>query len=106
MDELTADRPMTFAISGAGTPTLTVTIRGELDIAGVAELQQAVGPRLEGSDRLVLELGGLSFADSSAIALWVRWSATVAEMELRNVKPLLSRVISSMGLAARWGVDP
>jgi hypothetical protein len=54
--------------------------------------------------RLIIELSDLRFADSSAIALWVRWSTSVDEIELRDVSPILRRVIDSMGLAATLGV--
>lgn len=39
------------------------------------------------------------FADSSAIAQWVRWSMAVGEFELREPSPLARRVIDAMGLA-------
>lgn len=105
MDELTGDAPLSFDVTGEDTDTVTVTIRGELDIAGVEELQRAVEPRLARRPRrLVLELGELSFADSSAIALWVAWSGMIERLELRHVGPLLRRVIETMGLSERLGV--
>ncbi len=51
-----------------------------------------------------LELGELSFADTTAIALWVRWSSATTQLELRLAPPLLRRVIRAMGLAERLGV--
>ena len=105
MDELSAEQPMTFTVSGDGSSTVTVAIRGELDIAGIDALRRAVDPALRrGPARLVLELGELSFADTSAIALWVRWSSLGPRLELRHVPPLLHRVIAAMGLAERLGV--
>ncbi len=86
---------------------LTVTISGELDITNVDALEAAVGSALERHPgRLVIELSGLRFADSSAIALWVRWSTAVHEIELRHVSPILRRVIGSMGLAGTLNVRP
>jgi anti-sigma B factor antagonist len=86
---------------------LTVTINGELDITNVDALEAAVGAALERqAGRLVIELSGLRFADSSAIALWVRWSTAVHEIELRDVSPILRRVIDSMGLADTLNVKP
>jgi anti-anti-sigma factor len=79
-----------------------VIVRGELDIATVQELDAAVAPIIEGEPaRLVVDVSGLRFADSSAIAMWVRWAAIVGEIELRDPSPLLRRVIGSMGLAER-----
>ncbi|MGO9496338.1 MAG: STAS domain-containing protein [Solirubrobacteraceae bacterium] len=98
---------MDFDLVESDGPDLTVTIRGELDITNVDALESAVGSALEQHhDRLVVELAGLRFADSSAIALWVRWSTAVHEIELRDVSPILRRVINSMGLADTLNVKP
>lgn len=105
MDQLNTDAPLSFEVERRAPDTVTVTIRGELDIAGVEELRRAVAPALAGRpQRLVLELGELSFADTSAIALWVGWSGMSERFELRHVGPLLRRVIDAMGLAERLGV--
>jgi hypothetical protein len=45
------------------------------------------------NEKRLSDLRGLRFADSSAIALWVRWSTAVHEIELRDVSPFLRRVI-------------
>jgi anti-sigma B factor antagonist len=101
MERVDADNSheaMEFDVIDDG-PTAVVTISGELDIANIEELETAVSPVLAGKpDRLVIDVGALRFADSSAIALWVRWAGTVGEIELRDVSPLLRRVIGSMGL--------
>ena len=84
-----------------------MTITGELDITNVDALEAAVGSALaQHPQRLTIELCGLRFADSSAIALWVRWSTAVHEIELRDVSPILRRVIDSMGLADTLNVKP
>lgn len=86
---------------------LTVRISGELDITNVDALESVVGSALERRpERLIIDLGGLRFADSSAIALWVRWAAAVHEIELRDVSPILRRVIDTMGLADTLNVKP
>jgi hypothetical protein len=54
---------------------------------------------------LVVDLSGLRFADSSAIALWVRWATTIDRFELRNTPSFVRRVIAAMGLSERLGVD-
>ena len=97
---------MSFDLARAGDG-LTVTINGELDISNVDALEAAVGSALERHpERLIVELSGLRFADSSAIAVWVRWSTAVHKIELRNVSPILRRVIDSMGLADTLNVKP
>jgi len=78
---------------------LRVTVSGELDITNVDALAAAVAPALaRGPERLIISLRDLSFADSSAIALWVQWASAVPAIEMRGVPPLLRRVIESTGL--------
>lgn len=106
MAELSADNnsEMQFELATGGR-TATVWISGELDIANIDELEQAVAPIIERKpERLVVDVSELRFADSSAIALWVRWASTVGQIELREVSPLLRRVIGSMGLEHKLGV--
>jgi anti-anti-sigma factor len=101
----TAD--VSFDLAQADSEGLKVRITGELDITNVDALEAAVGSALERHPgRLILDLSGLRFADSSAIALWVRWSTAVHEIELRDVSPILRRVIDSMGLADTLNVKP
>jgi anti-anti-sigma factor len=98
---------MDFDLAEVDGHDLTVTINGELDITNVDALESAVGSALQHHPgRLIVELRGLRFADSSAIALWVRWSTAVHEIELRDVSPILRRVIDSMGLADTLNVKP
>jgi anti-anti-sigma factor len=98
---------MSFDLAETGDEGLTVTINGELDITNVDALEAAVGSALERHPgRLIVELSGLRFADSSAIALWVRWATAVHEIELRDVSSILRRVIESMGLSDTLNVKP
>ena len=87
--------------------SLTVTVSGELDITNVDALAAAVAPALEREPaRLIIEVSDLRFADSSAIALWVQWATSVPDVELRDVPPLLRRVVESMGLSGTLKVSP
>jgi anti-anti-sigma factor len=98
---------MRFDVVEGDDRTVTVTVSGELDITNVDTLASAVAPALEREPaRLIIEVGDLRFADSSAIALWVRWARTVPELELRDVPPLLRRVVESMGLIETLKVSP
>ncbi len=86
---------------------MIVTIGGELDISNVDSLEAEVEPVLAREPaRLIVDVGGLRFADSSAIALWVRWAASVGEFELHDPSPLLRRVVTGMGLADKLAVKP
>jgi anti-anti-sigma factor len=87
--------------------TLTVRVSGELDISNVEALAAVVAPALERDPaRLIVDVSGLRFADSSAIALWVKWAAAVPEIELRRAPALLRRVVDSMGLTETLHVTP
>jgi anti-anti-sigma factor len=93
---------MTFEVTTGDDGTPTVTVSGELDIASIDGLDAAVTPIIARKPRrLVVDVAALRFADSSAIALWVRWAASVEQLELRDASPLLARVIISMGLG-QW----
>ncbi|HUA47214.1 MAG TPA: STAS domain-containing protein [Solirubrobacteraceae bacterium] len=101
------DQAMTFDVAEGGDHTVTVRLAGELDITNIDALASGVAPALErGPQRMVVDVSGLRFADSSAIALWVRWAGVVPEIELRDVPPLLRRVVESMGLAETLNVTP
>jgi anti-anti-sigma factor len=87
--------------------SVIVAVRGELDIATVGQLEAAVAPLLAAKpQRLVLDIADLTFADSSAIALWVRWADELGELELRNPSHLLRRLLTTMGLAERLHLTP
>ena len=84
-----------------------VTIGGELDMKTISELEAAVEPILSGNPaRLVIDVSGVSFADSSAIALWVRWANRIPQVELHEPSLLIRRVITRMGLAERLRMTP
>jgi anti-anti-sigma factor len=96
-----------FDVVTGSSREVIVTIHGELDITAVDDLRDQVEPLLErGSARLIVDVSHVRFADSSAIALWVRWSTSVPAIELRDVSPILRRVIDSMGLAGTLNVKP
>jgi anti-anti-sigma factor len=98
---------MTFELQREGDGAAIVRIAGELDMNNVDELAAAVDPIVSRRpERLVVDISGLRFADSSAIALWVRWANLVRQVEIRDPSPLLRRVITRMGLAQRLRMSP
>jgi anti-anti-sigma factor len=98
---------MDFDLGREPDGTTVVTLRGDLDIAGVDRLNAAVAPMLEADGRcLIVDVQALRFADSSAIALWVRWAAAVQELQLRGASPLLRRLINAMGLEQHLRLSP
>jgi anti-anti-sigma factor len=109
MDELEpeTDGQASFAVATDADGSVLVTITGELDISGVDALEGRVAPVLQRPPaRLIVDVSGLRFADSSAIALWVRWATLVEDFELRHPTPLLGRVIAGMGLTEKLAVTP
>jgi anti-anti-sigma factor len=98
---------MTFELAADGDGTPLVRIAGELDLANVGEVEAAVAPIVDARpERLVVDLSALAFADSSAIALLVRWANLAGEIEIRQPSLLLRRVISRMGLSDRLRMTP
>jgi anti-anti-sigma factor len=82
--------------------SVTVTLRGELDMASTDELDAAVSPTIQPhTRRLILDVHELAFADSSAIALWVRWASIAGRVEIHQASELLRAVIQRMGLDER-----
>jgi anti-anti-sigma factor len=111
MDELDTDPepipPATWTVGMDGDDGAILTIGGELDIGNVDELDAEMAPVLAAHPpRLVVDVTALRFADSSAIALWVRWAAAVERFELRHPSPILQRVIAAMGLGPVLGPQP
>jgi anti-anti-sigma factor len=106
MDELEGQpgQLISFDVVVDGDDHATVRIDGELDMSGIDPLASRVDEVLaRGVRRLTVDVRGVRFADSSAIALWVRWASAVEEFELREPPPLLRRVIGAMGLAEKLG---
>ena len=98
---------MTYDVLEGEDQSVTVRVGGELDITNVDALGTAVAPALEHRPaRMIIEVGELRFADSSAIALWVQWANAVPEIELHDARPFLRRVVESMGLSEMLKVMP
>lgn len=98
---------MTFELVSSDEGSAMVKVAGELDITTIEDLEEAVQPILDRDpERLVIDVSSLRFADSSAIALWVKWATLVPALEIRDPQPLLRRVIDSMGLAQTLRVTP
>lgn len=79
------------------TDRAVVTPFGELDCWNVPALEQRLlDVRDTGVGHLELDLGGLSFLDSSAIALVLRWSRAAAEhgfmLRVRAASPQVRRI--------------
>lgn len=101
------DARLTFDLSEDHDGAPLVRLAGELEMTTAPELEAAVSPVIAGKPaRLVVDAGGLDFADSSAIALLVSWANLVSHLEIRQPPELLRRVIVRMGLSERLHVQP
>ena len=67
---------------------IVVHVRGEIDIATAGRLRDVIEPHLGPEQRIVLDLSGVRFADSSLLALLVqargRLTADGGSLVLRN----------------------
>lgn len=107
LDATNSTAAVTFSVVEGDDRTVTVTVSGELDMSNIEALRSAVAPVLEHHPaRLIVDARELTYADSSAIALLVRWSTAVPEMELRDAPRLLRRVVATMGLTDTLNVTP
>jgi anti-sigma B factor antagonist len=100
-DSLTASVSSSRDSSGA----LTLSIVGELDIASVGAVNEAIEEYLsDDSRRVVFDLGGLTFMDSTGLALMLQVSKKVDTIEIYNATPIVRRVIEATGLEEILGL--
>jgi anti-anti-sigma factor len=101
------DQPLgTVDVSVDELGTVVVRLGGELDLSSVGAIEAEVAAALSPPpQRLIIDLSGLRFADSSAIALWVRWALAIEHVELRDPPPFVRRALAAMGLSERLGVE-
>ncbi len=89
--------PLEIVIEGtAEEPTLV--LQGEIDIASVVGLRTAVDELARPPERLVIDLGGVSFLDSTGLG----WLAAVArsgcEVSLRAVPEPIRKLLDVTGV--------
>jgi anti-anti-sigma factor len=107
MAELGKGEPrLTYDVSEDHDGSPLVKLEGELDMSTAPGLDSAVSPIIANKpSRLVIDADGLEFADSSAIALLLRWANVVPQVEIRRPPELLRHVIARMGLSERLRVQ-
>lgn len=103
MDELAERARLTVSADGGG---LTVRLAGELDIAGLPDVQPALDELLSREPQPVLiDLSELRFLDSSGVAVLIRIANHFDRIEIRDAAPAVRRVVEILGLAARLGLE-
>lgn len=79
-----------------------LSIRGELDISTADQLRRAAGPYLDAGGRLVLDLSGVTFCDSTGLAVLVgfhkRLAASGGGLELSSPVPRVRHLLAITGL--------
>jgi anti-anti-sigma factor len=88
----------------AGNPLLTLT--GELDISSAESLRTSVERIVDtGPSRLDFDLTGLTFMDSSGIAVMVYAANKVGAVHLHHASPIVRRVVEATGLSEVLQLD-
>ncbi len=109
-DPAEAEQTRTFSVGVAlDADSAVVTPHGELDLATAPEVEQHVLPLWsEGVETVVLDLGGVSFFDSSALRLLMRLQARAAEsgraLALRACSEPVQRVLELTRMHDRFTV--
>jgi anti-anti-sigma factor len=89
--------------------TLVVELSGEIDCSNAPQIYERVKLEVEDvpSDRLVFDLGAVTFLDSSGIRLLVQAQRSIeaagGRFELRDVRPQAKQVLEVTGVLARLG---
>lgn len=91
-----------------GDGEIVATVHGEVDADNCQEFGSKLLEGSEGSERLVVDLAGLAFIDSSGISELLRVSGSVRErgqeFQLREPSPTVHRVLEITGLLDHFGL--
>ena len=83
-------------------------LSGELDMASAETLRDAVKPMVQTDGRLVLDVGEITFIDSSGLRALVQLSEQMngaAPLVLSEVPPSVRRLLDVVGLEAIPGIE-
>jgi len=108
MDELETDEHHFVVERSSGSSQAPVIhLSGELDISSADDFRAVVESIVaESPRRLVFDLSGLTFIDSSGIAVMVYAANNVADIELRHASDIVRRVVEATGLSEILRLDP
>jgi anti-sigma B factor antagonist len=86
--------------------TLILGIAGDLDVESRDLVEQVLLAAIESASRLVLDLGELTFCDSSGMAMLIalhkRAESTARPLAFRNVSPVVRRMFEIAGVDRRF----
>jgi anti-anti-sigma factor len=83
-------------VEGDGAPVVEVT--GEVDLSTAGQVEQAITQAAAGGARVVVDLSGVAFLDSSGVTALLR-SAKEHDIVLRDPSPAVSEVLAMAGLS-------
>ena len=99
MAELDPDEAYCAAEVSRENGTAVIRLSGELDMVSVENVRSIIEGALgSDGDRLVFEVSGLDFMDSSGIALLISMTRKVNAVEVRNPTAIVRRIIELTGL--------
>ncbi len=86
---------------------LVLRLSGELDVTNAKQVRSAVDAVLTSeTERLIFDLEGLQFMDSSGIAMLVSVAHKVREVQVRNPSSIVRRLMELTGLTDTLHVTP
>ncbi len=104
MSDIEGQIEIDMAADPDGAPV--VVLRGELDFATAPIAEASLAPVLQRApERLVFDLTGVSFLDSSGIAVLVRSTHHANTVAVRNPSDVVRRVIECTGLEATLHIE-
>ncbi|HEX4492414.1 MAG TPA: STAS domain-containing protein [Acidimicrobiia bacterium] len=84
-----------------------ISIRGEVDMSNVVTVETDLSGALAGHPaQVVFDLSGLSFIDSSGIAVLLRAAEKTDSIRLRNPSSVVQRILEATGLTDVLPIEP
>jgi anti-anti-sigma factor len=94
-----------IASDEAGVPVIKLV--GEIDLSNVDSVRATIDDTVSSApERIIFDLSGLDFLDSSGIALLLFAAAKSGSVQLRNPSEIVQRIIEVTGLAGVLPMDP
>jgi anti-anti-sigma factor len=87
--------------------TTIISIAGEVDISNVNDIERDCTEAVRASpERIVFDLAGLGFMDSSGLAMLLRINELVDHLSIRDASPAMRRIVEATGLAEQLHLEP
>ena len=105
LEEKGAEASVEASLDDMGVPV--VSISGELDMSNAEAVSVAIEAVIDDqANRVIFELGALTFMDSTGITLLLEVCNRVGSIEVRSPTSTVRRVIEITGLAETFGLVP